>query len=99
MRDGQFSFLLFISTEAFFLFSGIFSKKMRNSQVLMQREATVMIFKEENTFDKGLRAKGARLKCLRKYIVGRALRHNFAETYRFQSCVPKAMHCQPCRSV
>jgi len=57
-----------------------------------------MIFKEEKTSNEGLRAKGARLKGQRKYTVGRALRHNRAETCKFQSCVPKAMHMQPCRS-
>ena len=81
-----------------FLNLAIVAKKMRNSQVLIQSEATVMIFTEEKTSDEGLRAQGRRLKSPRKYMVGHALRHNRAETYRFQSCLPKAMHGQPCRS-
>jgi len=46
VRDGQISFLWFIPIEAFFLFSGIFSKKMRNSQMWMERKVMGMFFKE-----------------------------------------------------
>ena len=62
------------------------------TSLLMQRKATVMIFNEEKTSDESLRAKGARLMSPREYMIGRALRHNRAETCKFQSCVPKAMH-------
>ena len=46
----------------FFLFSGIFVKKMRNSQVLVRRKAMGMFYKEERGFNRVSRAKGTRMK-------------------------------------
>ena len=71
--------------EVFFLFLGSVSNKKGKSQVLMQMKAIGMIFQEEKRSEEVLRARRARLKSPRKCTVVRELRHNRAETYRFQS--------------
>ena len=75
--------LLFVRTvckEVFSLFLGIIVKKMRNPQVLMQRKALGMIFKEEKRSNDVWRTKRARLKSPKWCTVSRALRHNYVET-------------------
>ena len=65
MRNGQISFLwvIFELIKVFFLFSGIFDKKVRNSQVLIERKAMMMFFKKENKSNEVSRTKKTRTEC------------------------------------
>ena len=66
MRDGQMCFLVHIEfVEASFLFVGFFAKKMRNSQVLIEKKVMGMFSKEEWGFNEVSRATRARIKSLR----------------------------------